>query len=139
MNVPLILRKQLKQTYLYQCLYNSLQIYKLYLDLAGRIIISIHLKTFQLYINSLVEEEWRGSRTPKLNGYRILGFNQGYKGINKWPTNWFISPRYKHKNTPSVDYNYWLKRLDTHLSEPTNQNSVKVLNLAKQTKRKTLL
>ena len=132
MNVPLILRKQIKQTYLYQCLYNSLQIYKLYLDIAGRMIISIHLKTFQL-------EECRGSRTSKLNGYKILGFNQGYKGINQWPTNWFISPIMKHKNTPSVDYNYWLKRLDTHLSEPTNQNSVKVPKVAKPTKRKTLL
>ena len=26
-----------------------------------------------------------------------------------------------HKITPSVDYNLWLKRLDTQLNEPTNQ------------------
>ena len=30
-----------------------------------------------------------------------------------------------HKIIPSVDYNYWLKRLNTQLSEPTNQNSIK--------------
>ena len=27
--------------------------------------------------------------------------------------------------TPSVDYNWWLERLDTQLKEPTNQNSIK--------------
>ena len=27
---------------------------------------------------------------------------------------------------PSADKNYWLKRLDTQLFEPTNQNSIKV-------------
>ena len=31
-----------------------------------------------------------------------------------------------HKNTPSVDKNYWLKRLNTQLNEPTNQNSLTV-------------
>ena len=30
-----------------------------------------------------------------------------------------------HKITPSVDYNYWLKRLNTQLNKPTNQNSEK--------------
>ena len=30
------------------------------------------------------------------------------------------------KITPSVDHNKWLKRLDTQLNEPTNQNSRKV-------------
>ena len=30
-----------------------------------------------------------------------------------------------HKITPSVDYNKWLKGLDTQLIEPTNQDSVK--------------
>ena len=29
------------------------------------------------------------------------------------------------QNFSSVDYNYWFKRLDTHLNEPTNQNSIK--------------
>ena len=28
----------------------------------------------------------------------------------------------KHRVTSSVDYNYWLKRLETQLNEPTNQN-----------------
>ena len=28
--------------------------------------------------------------------------------------------------TPSVDTNYWLKRLGTQLNEPTNKNSTKV-------------
>ena len=28
-----------------------------------------------------------------------------------------------HKIIPSRDYNQWLKRLDTQLYEPTNQNS----------------
>ena len=27
-----------------------------------------------------------------------------------------------HKITPSVDYKLWLKRLDTQLDEPNNQN-----------------
>ena len=31
-----------------------------------------------------------------------------------------------HKITHSVDYNYWLKRLDNQLNEATNQNSIKV-------------
>ena len=29
------------------------------------------------------------------------------------------------KNTPSEDYNQWLKRYDTELNEPTNQNKIK--------------
>ena len=29
-----------------------------------------------------------------------------------------------HKIKPSVNYNQWLKRLDTQLNEPTNQNSI---------------
>ena len=33
-------------------------------------------------------------------------------------------PMIIHQN--SVDYNKWLKRLDTKLNEPTNQNSTKV-------------
>ena len=27
-----------------------------------------------------------------------------------------------HKITPSVDYIYWLKRVETQLNEPTNRN-----------------
>ena len=29
------------------------------------------------------------------------------------------------KITPSVDYIYWFKRLDTQLNEQTNQNSIR--------------
>ena len=31
-----------------------------------------------------------------------------------------------HKCIPSIDYNKWLKRLDTQFNEPTNKNSIKV-------------
>ena len=29
-----------------------------------------------------------------------------------------------YKITPSIDHNQWLKRLDTQLNEPTNENSI---------------
>ena len=32
-----------------------------------------------------------------------------------------------HKIAPSVDYNWWLKRLDTQLNEPPNQNLIKII------------
>ena len=32
-----------------------------------------------------------------------------------------------HNIIPSVDYNCWLKHLDTQLKEPTNQNLIKSL------------
>ena len=46
-----------------------------------------------------------------------------------------------HKNKiPSfVDYNYWLKHLDTQLNESTNQNSLKVPKVVKPTNKKMLL
>ena len=37
--------------------------------------------------------------------------------------------------TPSVDYNNWLKHLDTQLNEPTNQNSIKVLKVVNPTNK----
>ncbi len=43
-----------------------------------------------------------------------------------------------HKIAPSEDYNQWLKRLDTQLTEATNQNSIKVLNFVNPTNKKTL-
>ena len=46
----------------------------------------------------------------------------GSKGIRQWPINWNTSQIISHKITPFVDYNKWLKRLDTQLNEPTNQN-----------------
>ena len=38
-----------------------------------------------------------------------------------------------HTITPSIDYNWWLKRLDTQLVEPTNQNLFKVYKIIKKT------
>ncbi len=38
-----------------------------------------------------------------------------------------------HKMSPSVDYNQWLKRLDTNINEPTNHNVTKVIKVIKQT------
>ena len=34
-----------------------------------------------------------------------------------------------NKTTPFVDYNLWLKRLDTQRNEPTDQNSIIVLEV----------
>ena len=39
-----------------------------------------------------------------------------------------------HKITPFVHYNYYLKRLDAKLNEPTNQNSTKVPKVVKPKK-----
>ena len=41
--------------------------------------------------------------------------------------------------TPSVDYNFWLKRLYTRLNEQTNQNSITVTKVVKLKNEKTLL
>ena len=41
--------------------------------------------------------------------------------------------------TLTVVYNYWLKRLDTQLNKPTNQNPLKVPKVVKSTNKKTLL
>ena len=41
-----------------------------------------------------------------------------------------------HIITPYVDYFNWLKRLETQLNEPTNQNSVKVPKVVSQRIRK---
>ena len=41
--------------------------------------------------------------------------------------------------THSVNYNWWLKRLDTQLNEPIDQNSIKVPKVAKPTNKKTSL
>ena len=34
------------------------------------------------------------------------------------------NPNEDAQNYPSVDYNYWLKCLETQLNEPANQNSM---------------
>ena len=44
-----------------------------------------------------------------------------------------------HKITSFVDYNKRLKRFDTQLYGPTNQNSVKVPKVGKSTNKKRLL
>ena len=41
-----------------------------------------------------------------------------------------------HKITPFVDYNEWLKRLDTQLNEQTNQNLIKVPKIVEPTNKK---
>ena len=42
-----------------------------------------------------------------------------------------------HKITQTVNYNWWLKRLDTELNEPTNQNLLEVHKVGEQTNKKT--
>ena len=49
----------------------------------------------------------------------------------------YYPKHYTHKIAPSVDYNQWLKRFDTQLNEPKNQNSIKVPKV--DTNKKTLL
>ena len=44
-----------------------------------------------------------------------------------------------YKITPFVDYNKWLKRLDTQPNKGTNKNSVKVPKVVDTTNKKTLL
>ena len=44
-----------------------------------------------------------------------------------------------HKIPSSVDYNYWLKLLDTQLNESTNQNSLRSPNLLSQRIRKLII
>ena len=41
--------------------------------------------------------------------------------------------------THSVDNNKWLKRLNTQLDQPTNQNSITERRVVKTTNKKTLL
>ena len=44
-----------------------------------------------------------------------------------------------HKNNPFVDYNYWLKLLNTQLNKPTNQHTVEVPKVIKPTNKKNLI
>ena len=44
-----------------------------------------------------------------------------------------------HKITSFVDYNYWLKLLDTQLTEPSNQNLLKVSKVLKQTNKEKII
>ena len=49
------------------------------------------------------------------------------------------SPMMIHKITSSVDYNWWLKHLDIQLNEPTNQISIIIPKVVKQTNNKKIL
>ena len=40
-------------------------------------------------------------------------------------------PNVNTQNYSSVDYNFWMKRLDTQLNELTNQNTLKVPKVVK--------
>ena len=42
------------------------------------------------------------------------------------------------KITPFVDYNWGLKRFNTKINDPSNQNSLKVPKVIKTTNKKTL-
>ena len=44
-----------------------------------------------------------------------------------------------YDDTHFVDYNQWLKRFDTQLNKPTNQNLMKVPKVIKPTNKKSLL
>ena len=67
---------------------------------------------------------WQGIMHKNDNGFAFLGW---LSVIYTWYTIiWYTSLMKIHKITPSVDYNYWLKGLDTLLYEPTNKNSTKV-------------
>ena len=44
-----------------------------------------------------------------------------------------------HKFTPSVNYNKWLKRLDTQLNETTNQNSINLPKVGNQRIRNVII
>ena len=44
-----------------------------------------------------------------------------------------------HKITPFLDYNYWLKSLDTQHNEPTNTIIIKDAKVDKPTNKKALL
>ena len=61
---------------------------------------------------------------------------QGSKGIRQWLINWCTSPMMIHKITASVNWNYWLKCLNTQLDELTNQNLLKSPKLLSQQIRK---
>ena len=43
-----------------------------------------------------------------------------------------------HKITPTADLNKWLKRFDTQLYKPTNENSIKIPKVVKSTHTTTL-
>ena len=61
---------------------------------------------------------------------------QWSKGIRQWPINWYTSIMMIHKITSNVDYNKWLKGLDTQLNEANNHNSTKFPKLLNQRIRK---
>ena len=50
-----------------------------------------------------------------------------------------LNPNYDKQNFPFCYYNYWLKRLDAQLNEPTNQNSIKVPKFVRTANKKPLV
>ena len=65
--------------------------------------------------------------------------NQGSEGIRQQPINQYTSPMIIYKITPSVDYKWWSKRLDTQHKKQTNQNLIKVPKVVAPKNKKTLL
>ena len=63
---------------------------------------------------------------------------QGSEGIRQWPIHYVLPPMMIHKINTSVDYNKWLKHLDTQLNALNNQNPIKVSKVVRPTKKKTL-
>ena len=58
----------------------------------------------------------------------IVGCIQGSKGIRQLEKQFYTSPII---STPSLDYNFCLKRMDTLLNEPNNQNLIIVPKVVK--------
>ena len=46
-------------------------------------------------------------------------------------------PNSDTQNNPLIDYNGWLKRLDTEQNKLTNKNTIKVSKVVKPTNKKT--
>ena len=44
-----------------------------------------------------------------------------------------------HKIDPSIDYNQWLKRLDTQYNEPTNQKLLRAPKVVNEVNKKMLI
>ena len=65
-------------------------------------------------------------------------FLQGIKGMRQLPINSSTSAMMIHKITHGVDYNQWLKRLDTQLNYLTNQNSINFHKRVQPMNKKTV-
>ena len=63
----------------------------------------------------------------------MLYKHQASKWIRQWPLSLYTSSIIIHKINLSVDFNCWLKLLDTQLNKRTIQNLIKVPKVVKQT------